>query len=150
MIPINNYLVVGIIFNRIMKVPKVEVRNLSLAPSCIQQHLPEGLICEEVTISMDLRKNSWSALCIATDAFPEPKDVKNCISIKRRLQISFGRHGVVRRVQISIHNQPNGDVSYKWHLLINPPRRKSKASNTNVNNTLKFHFESAFKAYENT
>lgn len=142
MIYINNYLVVGIIFNRIMKVPEVEIENLSSALSCIREHLPEGLICEEVTISMDVYKASWSALCIATDAFPTPKDVRNSIAVKRLLQMSFGKFGVVRRVRITIQKQPDGDVSYKWQLLIDPRQSRPKAFGVYIQDTLQHYFES--------
>ncbi|XP_033352253.1 uncharacterized protein LOC117234811 [Bombus vosnesenskii] len=142
MIHINNYLVVGIIFNRIMKVPKVKVENLSLALSCIRAHMPEGLICEGVTISMDVYKASWSALCIATDAFPTPEDVKNCIPVKRLLQMSFGKFGVVRRVRITIQKQPDGDVSYKWQLLIDPRQPRRKAFGVYIQDTLQHYYES--------
>lgn len=141
MIPINNYLLVGIIFNRIMKVPEVTVQNLSSAFLCIQEHLPKGLICEEVTILLDVHNISWSALCVATDAFPTPKDAKNCVPLKRLLQTSFGKYGIVRRVQISIQKQPNGDLSYKWQVLIDPRHPRPKAFGVYIQDTLQHYLE---------
>ncbi|XP_033302311.1 uncharacterized protein LOC117206787 [Bombus bifarius] len=125
-----------------MKVPEVEVENLNLAFSCIRGHMPEGLICEEVTISMDVYQTSWSALCIARDAFPTPEDVNNCIPVKRLSQMSFGKFGIVRRVRIIIQKQPDGDVLYKWQLLIDPLQRRRRAFGVYIQDTLQNYLRS--------
>lgn len=91
---------------------------------------------------MDAYKASWSAQCIAVDAFATPKDPKNCFEVKRLLQMSFGKYGVVRRVQIGIHNQPNGDVLYKWQVLIDPRYPRPKAFGVYLQETLQHYIES--------
>ena len=124
-----------------MHIPEVEVQNLNSALSSIREHMPEGLICEEVTISKDLHRASWLALCTATDDSMTPRDSKNCILVKRILQMSFGKYGVVRRVQTSIHKQPDGDVSYKWQVFIDPRYPIPKTFGVYLQETLR-HFKS--------